>query len=236
VRLPPFDWWRSIFFLLPVITVCTVFLGTLSLLSTFFDRRGAFAHRCARWWSQAILGVSGVRVEERGTLPAGDTSCVFVANHASFFDIPILFATVPRPLRIIAKAALGRVPFIGWHLRRAGHLLVDRTNPGAAIVKKMQRMTADGASLIVFPEGSRSRNGELGKFKGGVFLLALETGLPIVPISVSGSRAVMPPGRVAVHPSHVCVTMHEPIATTGMTREDARALAARVREVVASAL
>jgi len=234
VRLPPYDWWRSIFFLLPVVCVCTIVLGTLSLLSTFVDRSGSFAHRCAQWWSRAILASSGVRLDRLGAAPAETASCIFVANHASFFDIPVLFTALPHQLRIIAKVALGRVPFIGWHLQRAGHLLVDRSKPGAAILRKMQRMTSQGASLIVFPEGSRSQDGRVGRFKGGVFLLALETGLPIVPISIAGTRAVMPPGRVIVHSSPVRVTIHPPIVTTGLSRDDARALAGRVRDIVAS--
>jgi len=136
-------------------------------------------------------------------------------------------------LRIIAKASLGNFPFLGWHLRLAGHLLVNRDHPGAAVFKKMQRMISQGASLIIFPEGTRSRDGQVGRFKGGVFLLAIESQLPIVPISVSGSRQVMLKGRLMTCPGDVVVTLHEPISTAGMTREDARALAARVQALVA---
>jgi 1-acyl-sn-glycerol-3-phosphate acyltransferase len=176
-----------------------------------------------------------VRVARSGAaLPSDTQSAIFVSNHASFYDIPILFTAVPRQLRILAKAALGRVPFIGWHLHRAGHLLVDRTNPGASIFKKMRRLVTQGASLIVFPEGSRTRDGRVGRFKGGVFLLAIESGLPVVPISVSGSRLVMPAQRLMTCPGNVHVTVHEPIETRGLTRDDARALADRVRAIIAS--
>ncbi|HUF49183.1 MAG TPA: lysophospholipid acyltransferase family protein, partial [Vicinamibacterales bacterium] len=141
--MPSLHWWRTVFVLIPVIGVYTIVLGTLSLASTFVDRAGTFAHRCARWWAGLILVTSGVRTSLRGAdLPPADRSCVFVANHASFYDIPIIFTTVPRQLRILAKASLGRFPFIGWHLQRSGHLLVDRQNPGASIFKKMQRLTA----------------------------------------------------------------------------------------------
>ncbi|MEI6245821.1 MAG: lysophospholipid acyltransferase family protein, partial [Acidobacteriota bacterium] len=108
-----------------------------------------------------------------------------------------------------------------------------RDHPGAAVFKKMQRMISQGASLIIFPEGTRSRDGKVGRFKGGVFLLAIESQLPIVPISVSGSRQVMLKGRLMTCPGDVVVTLHEPISTAGMTREDARALAARVQALVA---
>jgi 1-acyl-sn-glycerol-3-phosphate acyltransferase len=100
----------------------------------------------------------------------------------------------------------------------------------------MQRMIGQGASLIIFPEGTRSRDGRVARFKGGVFLLAIESGLPVVPVSVSGSRHVMRKGRLMTCPGHVILTVHEPIVTAGLTREDARPLAARVQAVVAGAV
>jgi 1-acyl-sn-glycerol-3-phosphate acyltransferase len=135
----------------------------------------------------------------------------------------------------MAKATLGRVPFIGWHLKRAGHLLVDRERPGAAILKRMQRILRQGVSLIVFPEGARTLTGELDEFKAGVFLLAIEQKLPIVPLSVSGSRDVMPRDRLMVTPGLVRVTVHEWISTEHLTRRDARELARRVRAIIATA-
>lgn len=237
MTFPPFHWWRTVFVLIPVIGLYTIGLGILSLTSSLVSHDGHFAHRCAQWWARLILITSGVRVDRRGAaLPAADASCVYVANHASIYDIPILFTALPRQLRILAKAGLGRFPFIGWHLRRAGHLLVDRRNPGASVFKKMRGMTQQGASLIVFPEGSRSPDGDVMPFKGGVFLLAIESGLPIVPVSVAGSRTAMPKGRLMVCPARVRVTVHEAIPTVGLTRDDARALANRVRGLIASDL
>lgn len=236
VSIPPFHWWRTVFFLIPSIGVYTIALGLVSLVAGFADRRGHLPHRCAQLWARWILSTSGVRFTRTGALPGRDVSCVFVANHASIYDIPILFTAIPRQLRIMAKAALGWFPFIGWHLQRSGHVLVDRANPGSGIFKKMQRMASQGASLIVFPEGSRSTDGSVGAFKGGVFLLAIEHGLPVVPVSVSGSRAVMPKGRLRVNPATVRVTVHEAIETTRLTRRDARALAARVQAVVSEAV
>jgi len=236
VKLPPFHWWRTVFFLIPAIGLYTVVLGTASLLSTFIDTRGYFAHRCARAWSWLILKTTGVTVEVNGAPPLDGRSVVVASNHQSIYDIPVLFWTVPLELRIISKASLGRFPFLGWHLRRAGHLLVDRENPGASVLKKMQRMVSQHASLIIFPEGTRSRDGRVGRFKGGVFLLAIDSGLPIVPVSVSGTRHVMLKDRLMTCPGHVRVTIHPAIDTIGMTREDARALAERTRAVVMSAM
>jgi 1-acyl-sn-glycerol-3-phosphate acyltransferase len=232
VTLPPYHWWRTVFFLIPAIGVYTIVLGVVSIVSTLADRRGHFAHRCARAWSYLILKTTGVSVDVRGTLPPDGRSYVFASNHQSIYDIPVIFWSIPHQLRIIAKASLGSFPFLGWHLKRSGHLLVDRDNPGASVLKKMQRMIADAASLIIFPEGTRSTDGTVGRFKGGVFLVAIESQLPIVPVSVSGSRHVMLKGRLMTCPGHVVLTIHAPIETKGMGREHARELASRTREIV----
>ena len=235
--LPPFRWWWTVFVLVPSIAVYTIVLGTVSLISGLIDSRGIWAHRCAQAWARLILGTSGVQIRLLGQpLPPAGESCIFVSNHSSFYDTPILFTALPRQLRIMAKKALVYVPFIGWHLYRSGHVLVNRKNPGAGIFKRMQRMARSGASLIVFPEGSRTLDGTVHRFKGGIFLLAIENGLPVVPVSVSGSRIVMPKGRFMVCAATVDVTVHDPIPTRDLTREDARALAERVRTIVASAV
>jgi 1-acyl-sn-glycerol-3-phosphate acyltransferase len=237
VSVPPFRWWWTVFVLVPAIAFYTIVMGTASLVGGLFDGRGRWAHGCAQIWARLILVTSGVRIDRCGQpLPAEGESCIFVANHSSFYDVPILFTALPRQLRIMAKSALGYVPFIGWHLRRGGHLLVDRKHPGAGIFKRMQRMARSGASLVVFPEASRTIDGTVKRFKGGIFLLAIENGLPVVPVSVAGSRIVMPKRRFMVMPATVVVTVHEPIATRGLSRDDARALAERVRGIVASAV
>src|SRR4030095_14706394 len=172
------------FVLIPAISVYTIVLGTISVLSTFVDRSGDFGHRCARAWSWLILRRTGVRVRVEGLERLDPKrSYVFAANHQSIYDIPIVFASLPFQLRIIAKASLGRIPFMGWHLQRTGHVLVDRSKPGAGVVKKMARLVAAGHSLIVFPEGTRSTDGSVARFKGGSFEIALDAGAPIVPIS-----------------------------------------------------
>jgi 1-acyl-sn-glycerol-3-phosphate acyltransferase len=233
VRLPPYDWWRTVFFLIPAVTVYTIVLGTVSLLSTLFDRTGDFGHRCARAWAWLILKTTGVRVRVTGLEHVDPArSYVVAANHQSIYDIPIIFTTLPLQLRIVAKESLGRIPFLGWHLQRTGHLLVDRTNPGAGILKRMANLVAAARSLIVFPEGTRSVDGSVGRFKGGIFLLAIDSTLPVLPVSIARSRFVMTKGRLMVRAQEVTLTIHGPIATTGIAREQARALADEVREVI----
>ena len=234
MRVPPFHWWRTVLFLIPAIAVYTILLGTASLASSLVDRRGFFAHRCARAWSWLILATTGVTVHAEGLerLERGRTY-IFVSNHQSIYDIPVLFATLPWQLRIIAKDSIGRVPFLGWHLRRSGHLLVDRGHPDrAGILRKWKDLVGKGLSLIIFPEGTRSLDGRVAPFKGGSFLMAIEARLPLVPLSVDGSRFVMKKGRLMTCPGHVLLSVHAPIETTGLTALDARPLAARVRTVV----
>jgi 1-acyl-sn-glycerol-3-phosphate acyltransferase len=228
-------WWRTVFLLIPAISLYTIVLGTISVLSTLVDRSGDFGHRCARAWSSLILRTTGVQVRVEGLERLDPRrSYVFAANHQSIYDIPIVFASLPFQLRIIAKASLGSIPFLGWHLQRTGHLLVDRSKAGAGTVKKMAKLVADGHSLIVFPEGTRSADGAVARFKGGSFVIALDAGLPIVPISIAGSRQVMLKGQLTVRPGTVSLVVHEPIETTGLGRAAARALAERVRGVVAA--
>lgn len=234
MKIPPFHWWRTVLFLIPAIGVYTIVLGVVSLLSTIVDRRGHTAHRCAQLWSWLILKTTGVRVAVKGSPPPAEASVVFAANHQSIYDIPVIFTSLPQSLRIIAKASLGAFPFIGWHLKWAGHLLLRDDDRGARVLKKMQAMISDRASLIIFPEGTRSIDGAVGAFKGGVFLMAIDSGLPIVPLSVSGTRHVMLRGRLMTRPGDVTLTIHPPISTAGMTRADARALSQMVQSIVAS--
>jgi 1-acyl-sn-glycerol-3-phosphate acyltransferase len=161
---------------------------------------------------------------------------VFVANHQSIYDIPVLFWSLPYQLRIIAKESLGRFPFLGWHLRRAGHMLVDRRRPDrTGIFGWAGSLPNRGLSLIVFPEGTRSRDGRVGPFKAGSLFPAVQTGIPIVPLSVVGTRHVMRKGELTTRPADVVLVVHPPMrvtATRDPSLESVRELAARVRDVV----
>ena len=168
-----------------------------------------------RAWSWLILVTTGVRVEVRGLdrlVP--DTTYVFVSNHQSIYDIPVLFGSLPFQLRIIAKAALGNFPFLGWHLRRTGHMLVDRQRPDRARIFAWARsLPGRGLSLIVFPEGTRSRDGRVGPFKAGSLMPAVQAGIPIVPLSLVGSRHVMRKGELTTRPGDVVLVVHDPVPT-----------------------
>ena len=241
LKLPPYHWWRTVFFLIPAISVYTIVLGAASIASSLFDRRGRFAHGCARAWSWLILKTTGVGVAIEGlerVVPG--TTYVFVSNHQSIYDIPVIFASLPYQLRIIAKASLARFPVLGWHLRRGGHLFVDRQHPDrAGILGRCRALVSEGLSLLIFAEGTRSWEGRVARFKAGSFLLAIEAGLPIVPLAVIGTRQVMPKGRLRTEPAAVRLIVHNPIqppAIDAPTAQDAKALADRVHAIVADSV
>jgi 1-acyl-sn-glycerol-3-phosphate acyltransferase len=241
VKVPPYHWWRTVFYLIPAITVYTIVLGTASLVSGLIDRRGYVAHRCARAWSWLILKTTGVRVTVEGLERiAPGTTYVFVSNHQSIYDTPVIFATLPYQLRIIAKESLARFPVLGWHLRRGGHLFVDRRHPDpTGILRRWRALVSEGLSLLIYAEGTRSADGHVARFKGGSFLLAIQAGLPIVPLSVLGTRQVMPKGRLRTEPAHVTLIIHDPIpppALDAPTPRDAKALAERIHTIVSAAV
>jgi 1-acyl-sn-glycerol-3-phosphate acyltransferase len=241
LSIPPYHWWRTVFFLIPAITIYTIVLGAASIVSSVIDGRGYFAHGCARAWSWLILKTTGVRVRIEGLdriVPG--TTYVFVSNHQSIYDTPVIFASLPYQLRIIAKESLARFPVLGWHLRRGGHLFVDRKHPDrAGILRRWRALVSEGLSLIIYAEGTRSHDGRVARFKAGSFLLAIQAGLPIVPLAVIGTRQVMPKGRLRTEPADVTLIVHDPIpppAIADPTVRDAKALADRVHAIVASAV
>jgi 1-acyl-sn-glycerol-3-phosphate acyltransferase len=234
--VPPYHWWRTVFFLIPAITIYTIVFGTASIVSTFFDRHGHFAHKCARAWSWCILKTTGVRVTVRGLerLTPGKTY-VFVSNHQSIYDTPVLFASLPYQLRIIAKESLANFPVLGWHLKRGRHLFVDRRNPELSILTRWRSLVSEGLSLMIFAEGTRSPDGHVARFKAGSFLLAIQAGLPVVPLAVIGTRNVMPKGRLRTEPADVMLVIHDPIPAPVLanpTARDAKAWAEQVHGIV----
>ena len=147
----------------------------------------------------------------------------------------MIFSSLRYQLRIIAKESLARFPVLGWHLKRGKHLFVDRQNPDRAGIFKRWRALVSEASLMVYAEGTRSRDGHVAKFKAGSFLLAIEAQLPVVPVAVIGTRAVMPKGRLRTEPADIRLIIHEPIqppALAAPTIHDARQLAERVHAIV----
>jgi len=230
---------RSLLFTIPLIYLYTVALGLVSLLVAPVDRGGQLQHGCARLWSRLILWTSFVRVQVRGRENLGsDTHYVYIANHQSYMDIPVLIAYLPQPFSFMAKASLFAIPLLGRHLRRTGSLPIARDNPYAAgrRLREAVGMISQGKSLLVFPEGSRSRDGNVGEFKTGVFLAAIRAGVPVVPIVIHGSRHVLPPHSWHIRPGTITAHVAAPITTAGLDKHQAEELAARVRNYISANL
>jgi 1-acyl-sn-glycerol-3-phosphate acyltransferase len=185
------------------------------------------------------LKTTGVRVTVEGLdrIVPGKTY-VFVSNHQSIYDTPVVFASLPYQLRIIAKESLARFPVLGWHLKRGRHLFVDRRRPDrAGILNRWRALVSEGLSLIIYAEGTRSPNGHVARFKAGSFLLAIEAGLPVVPLSIIGTRQVMPKGRLRTEPANVTLIVHDALAAPQIdapTVRDAKALADRAHAIVSA--
>ncbi len=164
-------------------------------------------------WSKLGLWLAGARVEvvRMPELPAGPV--IFASNHESALDIWVLFMTLPRSFRFIAKAELYRIPIFGWYLSMGGHIRVDRSNRSQAVasLRRAGATVRAGTSLVVFPEGTRSRDGRVHPFKKGPFVVAREAGVPVVPVAISGSGAITPSQVIAVHPGTIRIAAGDPV-------------------------
>jgi 1-acyl-sn-glycerol-3-phosphate acyltransferase len=220
---------------MPVIAAATLLSGLVCIGVGLVDRSGFRAHEVASWWGAFLLWCLGVRVEMSAAAGLPQGPAVYAANHASVLDIPILFAHMPVDFRIIHKRSLFLIPVIGLYLKVCGHVAIDRTRAFKArksLDKAIRRMRG-GLSVLVFPEGTRSATSEILPFKRGTFVLAIDAGVPVVPISLCGVKAVIPRGILSLRPGLVKVVVHPPIPTAGHTPGDAARLADEVRGVVA---
>lgn len=217
----------------------TVIMATLSLLVWPFDRTGAMQHWCARWWCRLVAWTifAWIRVHGSEHVEAGGTY-VYMANHSSLIDTPALFAYLPYQFRIMAKRGLFWVPFMGWHLWTAGHFPIDRgdARKTARSVRHVIDGVKSGVSLAVFPEGTRTADGRLQPFKSGAFKIALRAGVPIVPVAIRGTFALLPKTTLAPRPGRVDVIIGEPIETAPYTDKTLPELMARTRDAIAQGL
>ncbi len=197
----------------------TVVVSVLAVTLTLVDYSGNSLGRIARVWGWFVLKLAGISVEIDGleNLERGK-SYVFISNHASLLDIPVVVYSLPFQLRFLAKKELYKIPIFGLGLRMAGHIRIDRGNLESAVesLKKASvRLEKRNASVFVFAEGTRSLDGEVGRFKKGGIILALSMGIPIVPISISGSRELAPKGEMMVKRGTIRLIVGNPIATEG---------------------
>jgi 1-acyl-sn-glycerol-3-phosphate acyltransferase len=221
---------------IPLIYLYTFVMGSISLTVSLFDQGGRGQHWCAQTWCRLIARTAGARVRVHGAehiLPGA--SYVFLSTHQSYMDIPAMLGYLPAQLRIAAKKVLFRIPFMGWHLSRAGHIPIDRSSTQNAVAS-MRRAAAylhDGICAFIFPEGTRSRDGVVHGFKKGGFKLAIQAGVPIIPVTIIGSRQVLPCNSIIFRPHPIDIYVDEPIPTAGLTDDDIEALMQAVRAAMA---
>jgi 1-acyl-sn-glycerol-3-phosphate acyltransferase len=223
---------RSLLITAPLIFFYTGIMATISLASSLFDAQGRMQHACARTWARMILWTSGIRVQVSGVenIKPG-APYVLCMNHQSHMDTPIILAALPFQFRFTPKKELFRYPFLGWHLRRSGHVPIDRENPHAAVksLREAAETIRRGNPIVIFPEGATSRDGAIKPFKGGGFMLAAKSEAEVVPVTIRGSRAVLMPKTYHVRTGAVEVIIGKPMTSSGCSTSE---LATRVREEV----
>jgi 1-acyl-sn-glycerol-3-phosphate acyltransferase len=227
---------RSYFFWDPLIWLYTIVVGGLSLLSSLFDSSGRIQHGFARFWSRMILGTIGARVTVEG-LEKIDTAraYVYVVNHLSALDIPVLYLYLPFQFRILAKTELFHYPFMGWHLRRSGQIPVDLESPKQSI-RSLNRAVAaikNNMPLVIFPEGGRSASGQLQPFMGGAFFAAIRAQVDVVPMALVGTYEMLKMNTWHIKPRPVRLLVGDPIPTEGLKVRDTDKLTAKAYEAIA---
>lgn len=222
---------------LPLLGLLTTFFGSLSVMLSFVSP--AASEWCERTWARILCRIAWTRVAVvgRGNVAAGQ-SYVIMSNHQSHFDVLALAAHVGLRYKWVMKQELRKAPFLGAACYRAGHIFIDRSNREAAIasLEKARERLKGGTSVLFFPEGTRSRDGRLQSFKKGGFMMALDLGLPILPLSISGTHRILPGKTMQLLPGHARITIHAPIDTAGYSKETRDELIADVRAVISSAL
>lgn len=177
--------------------VCTtIFLSTIALIVSLFDRKGDAVHRIAQFWAGIHLKVCGIMISLNGINNISKPPYIFMCNHQSALDIYTLLSGLPFSFKWIAKRQLFSIPFLGWTMKRAGYISLDRENPREALkaINDAAQKIREGMSIIIFPEGTRSKDGVLLPFKKGVFSLAVRAGIPVIPVGIRGTSALQPKG------------------------------------------
>jgi len=219
-----------------LVTLNTVIFGLPVVLVSFLDPSGRVALNLVRAWNLVNLFVYRLEVEVEGVdrIPR-DTPLVIMSNHQSMLDIAALVKTLPIDFRFVAKKELVRVPFFGWALWSSGQIIVDRQNRARSVasLRRAAKRIRSGVNVIIFPEGTRSRDGRLGPFKSGGFHLAIQAQVPILPATVSGSHRISRKGSLRVRRgAKVKIHYGDPIPTRGLAIADREALKDRVRRAI----
>jgi len=217
------------------VVLTTIFWGLAAIFASFFTRTGNPVHIIARTWARSILFASRISVTVNGLANIDpDQSYIYMSNHQSNFDIPVLLAHLPVQFRWLAKAELFKIPIFGRAMRGAGYVKIDRFNQESAFesIKEAGSRMKNGVSVMIFPEGTRSRDGKIRPFKKGGFIMAVDSGVPIVPVILQGTRSIMEKSSLKINTGEVTLNIAVPIATTGFSRDNKDDLIDSVRTVI----
>ncbi|MCB0722482.1 MAG: 1-acyl-sn-glycerol-3-phosphate acyltransferase [Ignavibacteriae bacterium] len=198
-----------------LVAIHALFIAILAIILSPFDTSGGTLHRpLPKLFSYVILFILGVRLTVYGReLLDKKASYIFVTNHQSYVDIPVLMKAIPNTIRFVYKKQLSKIPIFGWGMYLSGYIPIDRENVRTAItsLKKAAKKIKNGISVVIFPEGTRSTDGSLGEFKRGMFVLADEAKVDIVPVTIDGTYKIVPRGKFKLRSGHVTVTIDKPI-------------------------
>jgi 1-acyl-sn-glycerol-3-phosphate acyltransferase len=226
-------------FYLIFLGINTTILAIIIILSSIADQTGNVVHYIGKFWSRMNLFLVGARVRVSGIEHCtGGSSYIIMSNHQSQFDVWSLIGYLPLQLRWVIKKELRKVPIFGLGCERMGHIFVDRHNPDKSHeeLKVLKDKFSKGASVVFCPEGTRSADGNLLPFKKGGFVMAVQTGIPILPVTVKGSRLLLPKDSTRFRPGTITIFIHKPIPVTGYTYDTKEALMEKVRQVITSGL
>lgn len=222
-----------------LIVAYTAFWGVIACVLALVDRSGEAVIWVGRRWIAWILASCRIRVECEGleNIDPGQPA-VYMSNHQSVFDIAAIIATLPVSFRFVAKRELTWIPLFGWALAAGGHVIVDRANRERSVqsLERAAEQVRNGTNVIIFPEGTRSPTGRIREFKSGGFHLVLRAGVPVIPVSVSGSRRITPKKSARIESGTIKVRYGKPIPTASLGLEDRAWLKEAVREAIAAGL
>lgn len=198
----------------------------------------AYTGKVVGRWARSLLRIAGAKVTVRGQENMYDGAAVYVSNHQGNFDVPIMLGHIGQPKPLMAKAELTKLPFIRDWMKHLRCIFVDRKNVRQAMnsLKQAQELVENGYSIVVFPEGTRSKGDQMGEFKNGAFRIAVKTGVPIVPICIQGSYKLMEANGNLIGPAAVTVTILPPVSTEGLTKDEIQALPQRVQAMIEQAM
>jgi len=196
------------------ISIHCIIVAIITIIVSPIDRKGKITHLLSKYFGGGILMIAGVKVEVEGIEKLDPkANYIFVSNHLSYFDIPILMKAIPNNVRFIYKDSLTKIPILGWGMYLGKYIPINRDNVREAMksLKEAAIKILNGISVVIFPEGTRSMDGTLGEFKRGMFVLADEAKVPLVPTAILGSNAIMPRGKFQIKSGKVKVLFSEPV-------------------------